>query len=467
MAPAYSASLLNPPLTPRDGRVIKVLGIARISGENQDELSLDDQAALYRRLLDLQGVAYELDMVSGRGSGEHLDRKESDQARSAVETRRYDLVIAEDLGRIYRRVHSQIFCELCEDVGTRLIAINDHIDTALGNWRVMAGFATMRHEMYNEDTSRRIKRTLRNRFAQGGVIQCLPYGVIKPPGAKHSSELRKDPDAEPVVEEVFALLEKGASFGEAADWLNENRTPMGLYARSSRWTGPMVAAFVRNPILKGVRVRNRKVTRRENATGKRKSIAAPPSELLTDDCPQLVFVQPERYDALMRKLDADNAHYRRKGCDGGTDPRKGVPKKRTRWPGQHLHCGVCGRLMCYGGHGQKDRLLCSGAYKYQCWNAVTVDGPAAAAKLIDAVHRAVESLLGYDTELMTRVEEELRVADGGRAVRVAERRRRREQLAREAGNLTAAIRAAGVSPILLAELRRIEDELAGFCTFRE
>jgi len=42
---------LLPPLTPRNGATLKVLGIARISTEHQDVLSLADQEALYRRWL--------------------------------------------------------------------------------------------------------------------------------------------------------------------------------------------------------------------------------------------------------------------------------------------------------------------------------------------------------------------------------------------------------------------------------
>src|ERR1700733_11749839 len=124
-------SLLHPPLQPRNGLILWVLGIARISTEHQDERSLDDQEALYRRWLDehLGGQPYHLEMIAGRGSGECLDRQEALAATAAVESRRIDLVIAEDLGRIFRRVHALLFCELCQDCDTRLIALNDQVDT--------------------------------------------------------------------------------------------------------------------------------------------------------------------------------------------------------------------------------------------------------------------------------------------------------------------------------------------------
>ncbi|MFM9965141.1 MAG: hypothetical protein ACKV2Q_28420 [Planctomycetaceae bacterium] len=40
-------SLLNPPLTPKNGVELNVFGVCRISGKNQDEKSLDDQENLY------------------------------------------------------------------------------------------------------------------------------------------------------------------------------------------------------------------------------------------------------------------------------------------------------------------------------------------------------------------------------------------------------------------------------------
>ncbi len=308
---------LQPPLTARNGRQLKVLGIARVSTEHQNALSLDDQGALYRRWLDQHtDLPSQLKLIAGRGSGECLDRKEARQAIDEVETRTYDLVIAEDLGRIFRRVHAQLFCELCEDVGTRLIALNDHVDTAQDNWRVLAGFANMRHEMYNADTAKRIRRSLRNRFQMGGVIQSVVFGYIKPAGAKTDAELRRDPAAEPIYAEMFHRLEGGASYAEVADWLNEQGVKPGPAARRGYWTSILVAQLLHNQILKGVRVRNNKMSKRVNQTGRRKSVPAPPSERLERNCPHLAFIEPARYDRLIRTLDERNSKYRRRSIDG-------------------------------------------------------------------------------------------------------------------------------------------------------
>src|SRR5207302_1133566 len=124
-------------------------------------------------------------------------------------------------------------------------------------WQMNAFFSVVRHEMYNKDTAARIRRTLRNRFLEGGIIQTVVYGIIKPPGAKNVAQLSKDPAAEPVFEEWFRKLEDGASYSEVADWLNDLGVPTGPWCRKKRWDVALVRETTFNPILKGVRVRNR------------------------------------------------------------------------------------------------------------------------------------------------------------------------------------------------------------------
>jgi DNA invertase Pin-like site-specific DNA recombinase len=185
---------LNPPLHPRRGSILKVLGVARISGDNQDEKSLADQEALYRRWLDEHfGGHYELTMIATRGSGERVDREELGRLADAIESKEFDLIIAEDLGRIARRVHAVLICESCEDSETRLIALNDSIDTGQEDWRLYTFFASMRYESYNRDTSRRIRRSLRNRFMDDGVLRSLPFYCRRRPGAKNDLDVEKIP----------------------------------------------------------------------------------------------------------------------------------------------------------------------------------------------------------------------------------------------------------------------------------
>ena len=185
---------INPPLVARDGHKLRVLAVCRISTINQDEKSLDDQEASYRNWLDANtDLPYELKVIASQGSGECIDRDSYTQAIDLVESGQFDLVISEDLGRICRRVHAHIFCETCEDAETRLIALNDNVDTGCEGWQLNSFFAAIKHESYNRDTSKRIRRTLRNRFSQGGVFQCEIYGYVNhavPRGRRMSTKIR-------------------------------------------------------------------------------------------------------------------------------------------------------------------------------------------------------------------------------------------------------------------------------------
>src|SRR5437899_1547892 len=107
---------LDPPLVARNGRTLEVLAICRISGQHQDAKRLADQEALYRRWLgEHTDLPHEVTVIASRDSGECLDRAEYLEAIARVESREFDLLICEDLGRVCRRVHAHIFCETCED----------------------------------------------------------------------------------------------------------------------------------------------------------------------------------------------------------------------------------------------------------------------------------------------------------------------------------------------------------------
>ena len=186
-------SFLNPPLTAKNGHTPEVIVVARVVTpvpEKQDIRSLEDQEALHREwLASHTDLPLNVTVIAGSGSGEALDRKEFFELSELVETGRYDLVLCEDLGRIVRRMHAHLFAELCVDYETRLISINDNVDTAIAGWQDRTIFSAWHHERSNRDTSDRIKRTHRSRFMQGGVLPQMIPGLIKPPGAKTDADV--------------------------------------------------------------------------------------------------------------------------------------------------------------------------------------------------------------------------------------------------------------------------------------
>jgi hypothetical protein len=342
-------------------------------------------------------------MLASQVSGERLDHNQLHKLKKLIRSGRYDLVICEDLGRIVRRVDAIKVCELAEDNNTRLIAINDSIDTGRDDWRDKSVFAVWKHESYNRDTARRIRRTQRNRFANGGMVRLPSYGYLLEPGGKHESQVSKDPAAEAVFSEWFERLEEGASFAEIADWLKANNVPLTGGKRAKRWTASLVAEITYNPILKGLRVRNKKIAVRVNQTGRRRSQNAPPEERLERQCPWLAFIEPDRYDRIVHQL---RSRYAKFATQSASDPRKGRPKKHSLWPGQQIVCGVCGRPYVWGGHGQKTHLMCQGARDYLCWNSLSLDGRLARQKFTELLMSELDRLPEIWDVLQSRLEQQ-------------------------------------------------------------
>jgi len=295
---------------------------------------------------------------------------------------------------------------------------------------------------------------------QGGVVQTFQYGYVKTPGATSDEGVRKDPAAGPVYEGWFRRLEAGASYTEVADWLIAEGVPTGAWARSRRWTGAMVARLTHNPILKGTRLRNVRTSRRVNKTGRRHSVKAAPGELLSRDAPHLAFVEPGRYDRLIAELTARHAACARGRKAGTADTRARVSKKRTVWPGQHVACGVCGRMFYWGGNDQAERLMCSGVREYACWNAATFDGALAGRRLAEAVLSLAESLPDFDEAFRAKVEEKARDRRSAGADASARVTREAEAAAQELANLPDAVARMGYSPALESRLAASEGRKA-------
>lgn len=455
---------LQPPLEARNGHTLKILLVCRVSDPNkQDERSPEDQAAwLQHWLEDKTDLPLDITLLAGTGSGERLERHELIELKQLIASGRFDLVLTEDLGRIARRVHTHLICERCVDFGTRLISLNDQVDTAQEGWEDRSIFSAWHHERSNRDTSCRIKRTHRARFLQGGCLPVLIYGYRKRPGARSDADVEKLPEAEAVYKEWFERLDRGESYSDIADWLNALNVPTGDRCRRKKWDRGMVRRVTHNWILKGIRFRNKRKSKRHNRTGRYRSEKADPSELLTRHVPHLAFFEEAYYDRVVAKVDARNTKYRR-SPEGRTDPLAGRPRKRTRFPGQCIYCGVCGRPYHYGGHGQSHRLGCSGALDYRCWNAITLDGPLAAQRISDAVFAEIVGLEEFDQAFVEMVSQEASNHHAARKARLRELQADIERVDQEIGNLMRYIRGGDDSLSVREELQRLEREKHRLC----
>jgi DNA invertase Pin-like site-specific DNA recombinase len=154
--------LLIPIALPKE-RPLRALVYARYSTEEQHPGSIDDQVAYCKDLLvnlGLKDVEVEI-ITDPEMSGELLSRPGINQVRAGVLARRWDLILVEDSGRLFR--HETAFGELIEtavDNGIRVLCLNDDVDTSEPDWEDPLHEATRHHARSNRYTAKRIRRKL-------------------------------------------------------------------------------------------------------------------------------------------------------------------------------------------------------------------------------------------------------------------------------------------------------------------
>ena len=441
-------------MAPRDGQVFRVAIIARISGgQFQKDISNEDQIDHAKQVAaELYSGPIDYHVIQTVGKGERLDRPELEQVRELLRSRRFDVLIAEDIGRIIRGAAAAELCGIAVDHGTRVIAPNDCVDTADINWEEDVIGACRDHVGHNAHVSKRLKQKLANRFSKFGGATSRPiFGYIVSADARTFDDWRKDPNAEPIIAAVIRILRETLNCSYAADRLNTLAVPTGPYTRTQRWTGRLVRNMVRNPLLKGQACRGVRHTVKHHETGRRVAVKNPNGPKYYP-CPHLAYLSEDEFADLNARLDEKHKGYGRKPVDG-RDLRQGVLKCRTRWPGQHVSCAVCNGRYVWGGHGVKDHLMCTNSRGYQCWNVASFDGVQASERLTQAVLAEIEKLPEFDEALIDRVQKRVNEVRASKDSDLATAKRELAKVEAELGNIVAAIAKVGVSEVLQHKLK--------------
>ncbi len=444
-------------LKPRNGHTLIVGVPCRISGcANQKEASLDDQQDNARaEIAERYQGAVDFRVIAAIGKGERLDRPELEQIEKAYSSSEYDVFVYDDLSRLIRGGDAVRLLGIGVDNGTRSICINDGIDTADETWEEDALTACSENVALNQRTSMRIKQKTMNRFKKFGATAKRPiYGYIVPEGAKSFDEWQKDPAAEKYIHEGARVLRETRNGESVADYFRENQVPVGPCARNDSWDGTMVLRYYRNPLLKGLPQRGRMATVKHHGSGKRQSKKNPKGPTYYE-APHLAFFEPAAFDDLVSLLAESNAKYCRKKV-AGVDPRANVPRKRTRFPGQHACCWYCGRTFNWGGNGDAGHLMCSGSHKYQCWNSIHIDGAIVVDRIRTAITDVLYQLEGFDEQFRQIVHDASRNSGDQSLAQLKQIEADEAQLAREKLNLLASIKQIGPMQMLLDEIGAIE-----------
>ncbi|MBA3480193.1 MAG: recombinase family protein [Pirellulales bacterium] len=371
---------MNIPLTTNqpDGRLaVVVLGRLSQSKDTPEETqkTIDSSFAFAQEYVERHYHGeVKFKFLGEQISGMVLDRRTIREAEELMGSGQWDVLLAEDLSRIYRNPRFQYdFVQDCVDAGIRLICIADSLDTADDSWETMLGTAALRHGLFVPDTRRRIKRKAKFAFSKGGMVQKVKFGYRKLSREEANSgefgprglRIAKLAEHQGVFDEIRHRLIATQSPPTVVAWLNAEGVPLGPYAKRKRWYWALLKGLLTDPLLHGLR-QFRKVEHvpvLADGTYRRKKNPAPD----TLHIPELAFMTREEQEAMLAAVGW-------KLATGATlekteHPRRNVPRSRTLWPGQAATCSVCGGRMLLIGKF----LKCRNALKVNgttCWNHV-------------------------------------------------------------------------------------------------
>ena len=181
---------------------------------------------------------------------------------SRVKKGSINLILTKDLSRLGRNyiVSGQYTEFFFPSMNVRFIAVNDGYDSAVSD-SDMIPFKNIMNEMYARDISKKIRSSLRIRMKDGSYIGNFPpYGYEKHPGPP--IHLVPDPEASPVVKQIFALGAEGMTPAQIARLLNASHTlspscyrlskypqlTENSYPSCGKWTANTILKMLHNPV---------------------------------------------------------------------------------------------------------------------------------------------------------------------------------------------------------------------------
>jgi len=358
--------------------VARIISVGRLSKPKDSEAATQQSLDAIRRenerlLKSFHSGPTAIRYLAEQISGMVAERATMTELWELVASGEWDVIIAEDLSRVFRNPVFQLkFLQDCVDAGIRAICFADNIDTADEGWETAALIAAVRHGLAIPDTRRRIKRTATDSFKRGGMVlrtkafyskvsrEDAAAGTFGPKGLR----IRKLTDLTWAVDEIRRRLHAGESPRFIIAWLIAEGVPCGEYVKSGRWSLKNLRELLQDPILHGTRTFRDVVHKQIFKTGnyQRDKNATPDSEYV----PELAFMTRDEQEAMLATVGwsidwggvkpAERPH-----------PRKGISRYESHWPAQSTTCSVCGdKMFAYGMY-----LRCRNSFAHlggSCWN---------------------------------------------------------------------------------------------------
>ncbi|MDR1706165.1 MAG: recombinase family protein [Clostridiales bacterium] len=186
--------------------------LSRDDGNDAESNSIGTQRTMLQRYAKEHGFAVYDEYVDDGWSGTQFDRPDFKRMLSDIENGRIGIVLCKDLSRCGRNnALVAYYTEIVfPDNDVRFVAVNDAIDTAMGDsgGNAVMPFMSVVNEYYARDISKKVRSARRTRALNGEhCAGRTPLGYLKDPNDKH--KLVIDEETADIVRSIFQMAADG------------------------------------------------------------------------------------------------------------------------------------------------------------------------------------------------------------------------------------------------------------------
>ena len=447
---------------------------ARYSSDRQSPTSIDDQVRSCRDFAERNGWnVSDANIYSDRElSGAGADRPGWVKLLAATELRPlpFDVILVDDTSRLSRNLGEIVrFTENMKFVGIRVVAVAQGVDTENEQADVLWTVHGLVDSYFLREVAQKTKRGLigcvESGLHTGG--RCFGYenvpvedGVVRRAGDSRPVRLAVNKAEAEVVRRIFQMAADGTSLKGITKALNAEgiAPPRRREGRTiATWCPSAIREMLRRDLYRGVVIWNRSQFVKRPGTNKRVRRDRPESEWRIQDHPELRIIDEELWGRVQDRIKYTAEHHNFGRGPGLMPASLSSPHL---WSGL-LKCGVCGSnlvIVYGGGKVGNPRYGCPQNFnRGACSNGVRITAKLLDERLWSTLHGTVLSADAIESAL-AEFERQLHSALSSLTDRIAELRKRNDEVEVELRNLVQLSAKCGHSPAIIEGINALEQE---------
>lgn len=370
---------------------------ARYSSELQSEASIEDQTRRAREVITRAGGDPDKALVfpDFAISGASMARPGLEALMRAVEEKRVDVILTEDVSRISRDMGdaAQIFKKL-QFAGVPLISISDGIDTSSKHAKLNFAVKSLLADMYLDDLRDKTLRGLEGRALAGFATGQVPFGYKTEQADKRGNSVGRrimiDEPAAAVVRRIFEEYRAGGALHGIARALNREGVPSpraGSRHKRFGWGSSTIRQILYNESYAGTWRFKQQQWVKVPGTNRRQPRPRPADEVMTMERPELRIIDAELWTEVRTRLAAVHRKYTKHSSE-----RVASPWRTTFLLSGILICDECGfPLIIYGGTSARYYRCNTNYTKGTCSNDVRVREEVVRGDCLGAVREQIQT----------------------------------------------------------------------------